>query len=50
MRGEDERIGALFSYVDLEARVRQNHPLRVIRLIVNEALSTLAGEFSELYS
>jgi transposase len=50
MRGEDERTGALFSYVDLEARVRRNHPLRVIRLIVNEALSTLAGEFSVLYS
>ena len=50
MRGEDERTGALFSYVDLEARVRQDHPLRVIRLIVNEALSTLAGEFSALYS
>ncbi len=50
MRGENERSGALFSYVDLEARVRQNHPLRAIRVIVNEALSTLAGEFSELYS
>jgi transposase len=50
MRGEDERSGALFSYVDLEARVRQNHPLRTIRGIVNEALSALAGEFSALYS
>ena len=28
MRGEDERSGALFSYVDLEARIGQNHPLR----------------------
>jgi transposase len=50
MRGGDERSGLLFSYVDLEARVRRTHPLRSIRLIVNEALSALAGEFSALYS
>lgn len=30
MRGNDERTGSLFSYVDLEVRVRQNHPLRTI--------------------
>jgi hypothetical protein len=28
MRGGDERSGELFSYVDLEARVRRDHPLR----------------------
>jgi transposase len=50
MRGEDERSGSLFSYVDLEARVGKNHPLRAIRAIVNEALAALAGEFSALYS
>ena len=50
MRGGDERSGSLFSYVDLEARVGRTHPLRTIRLIVNEALSALAGEFSALYS
>ena len=49
MRGEDERSGSLFSYVDLEARVGQNHPLRAIRTIVNEALAALAGDFSALY-
>jgi transposase len=50
MRGEDEGSGALFSYVDLEARVGQNHPLRTIRTIVNDALARLAGDFSALYS
>jgi transposase len=50
MRGEDEGSGSLFSYVDLEGRVRQNHPLRAIRVVVNEALVALAGEFSTLYS
>ena len=50
MRGGDERSGSLFSYVDLEARVGKSHPLRTIRVIVNEALAALAGEFSALYS
>jgi transposase len=50
MRGGDERSGALFSYVDLEARVGRDHPLRAIRAIVNEALAALAGEFSALCS
>ncbi|GEC56728.1 transposase [Bradyrhizobium japonicum] len=50
MRGGDNRMGELFSYVDLEARVRRDHPLRAIRTIVNEALSTLEREFAALYS
>lgn len=50
MRGTDDKTGALFSYVDLEARVRKDHPLRVIRTIVNEALARLQGDFAALYS
>ena len=50
MRGTDEGSGRLFSYVDLESRVRRDHPLRVIREIANAALATLAADFSELYS
>lgn len=50
MRGGDERSGELFSYVDLEARVRKDHPLRVIREIVNAALEALSGDFAGLYS
>jgi transposase len=50
VRGSDDRTGELFSYVDLEARVRTDHPLRVIRAIVNEALASLEREFSALYS
>jgi hypothetical protein len=30
-----------FSYVDLEARVRRDHPLRAIRVVVNEAMAVL---------
>ena len=50
MRGSDERVGSLFSYVDLEQRVRLDHPLRVIREIANAALKTLSAEFDALYS
>ena len=50
MRGSDSRTGELFSYVDLEARVRRDHPLRAIREIVSEVLSALADEFAALYS
>jgi len=50
MRGDDEICGSLFSYIDLEQRVRADHPLRVIREIANAALSALSGLFEPLYS
>ena len=49
MRGSDERTGALFSYVDVETRIRPGHPLRPIREIANAALSMLDGDFEQLY-
>ena len=50
MRGSDEGSGSLFSYVDLETRVRRDHPLRVIRDITNDALGSLTADFDALYS
>src|SRR5256714_6139557 len=50
MRGDDGICGSLFSYIDLEKRVRLDHPLRVIRQIANAALKSLSGEFAKLYS
>lgn len=50
VRGGDNRTGELFSYVDLEARMRRYHPLRAIRTNVGEALSTLEREFGALHS
>jgi transposase len=44
----DDRSGELFSYVDLEGRVRRDHP--AIRVIVNEALTALERDFAALYS
>lgn len=50
MRGGDEHSGDLFRYVDLEARVRTDHPLRAIRSIVNAALGDLERDFAALYA
>jgi len=50
MRGSDEGSGSLFSYVNLETRVRSDHPLRTIRQIANSALSDLSRAFAALYT
>jgi transposase len=50
MRGGDGSSGNLFSYVDLEARVPADHPLRTIRGIVNDILVSLSPDFEGLYS
>jgi transposase len=50
MRGSEKRSGSLFSYVDLEARVRGDHPLRRIKAFVDAALEALSGDFSKLYA
>jgi transposase len=50
MRGSDQRIGSLFSYVDIEARIAPDHPLRLIRELVNDALAQLDAAFDRLYA
>jgi hypothetical protein len=50
MRGEDKRTGELFSYADLEKRVRSDHPVGAIRGLVSEALVALEHEFSALFA
>ena len=49
MRGEDRTNGALFSYVDVEARIPAKHPLRAMRRVTDAALAELDGAFSALY-
>lgn len=50
MRGEDLTTDQLFSYVNVEERIAADHPLRQIRLLVNDALKALDADFSELYA
>ena len=49
MRGSDATSGSLFSYVDIGQRVPTKHPLRVIKLLVDDVLVSLDGEFEKLY-
>jgi transposase len=49
MRGEDRTSEALFSYVDIEARIPTKHPLRAMRRLTNATLADLDGAFSALY-
>jgi transposase len=49
-RGNDAVAGSLLSYVNLENRVRPDHPLRVICGLVNSALADLSTAFDALYS
>jgi len=49
MRGEDRTSGALFSYVDIEARIGANHPLRAMQRLINAALADLDARFCALY-
>jgi transposase len=50
MRGRDRQRGHLGGYVNPEARVPQDHPLRQIRPLVDAALTRLSPLFDELYS
>jgi len=50
MRGSDGMQEALFTVAKLEDFVPSDHPLRPIRLLVNEALSQLNGLFNDLYA
>src|SRR5215475_2167630 len=50
MRGLDTQQSSMFSYLSPEERVPAKHPLRPIRLMVDEALKSLSPEFNRLYS
>jgi Transposase domain (DUF772) len=50
MRGKDEQQLDVFSYVSPEQRVPQDHPLRPLRAMTDEALSDLQPRFNRLYA
>ena len=50
MRGADRQTGKMFSYASPESLVPKDHPLRVIRPLVNAALDRLCGKFEAMYS
>lgn len=50
MRGTDQTQDTLFSYGSLEERIAQDHPLRKIRAMADEALKAMNPEFDAIYS
>lgn len=50
MRGDDQQQSGMFSYVSVEERVPQDHPLRAIRKLVDQILARMATELDGLYA
>lgn len=50
MRGEISGQTSMFSYVDLESRIPADHPIRLVRQIVDKGLLGLEETFSVMYS
>jgi transposase len=50
MRGADIQTGSLFSYVSLEDRIPQDHPLRDYRRFLDAVLRELSSLFDEIYA
>ena len=50
MRGKDEQQLDVFSYISPEQRVPQDHPLRSLRAMTDEALLQLQPRFNRLYA
>src|SRR5271170_5596397 len=50
MRGIDHQQSQMFSYLSPETRVRKDHPLRTIRVMVDEILAQLSRRFDSMYA
>lgn len=50
MRGHDDQQEGMFSYISLEKRVPEDHPLRRVRRMTEAALQNMSPLFAKLYS
>lgn len=50
MRGPEQPQTALFSYLSVEDRIPQDHPLRALRKLVDPIVTALSPRFATLYS
>jgi transposase len=50
MRGADHQQNHIFSYISPEQRVRNDHPLRPIRTMVDEVLCQMSPVFDAMYA
>ena len=50
MRGTDHKQNALFSYINIEERIAQDHPLRRVKVLADMVLRTMSAQFDSLYA
>ena len=50
MRGSERQQPTMFSYVALEDRIPADHPLRIVRPMVERALTALSPTFDQIYA
>jgi len=50
MSGRQEPEVTMQAFVDLEARVPPDHPLRTIKVLGDQALEALSQEFDRMYA
>jgi transposase len=50
MRGYENQQQQMFSYINLEERVPENHPLRKLKKLVNEVLERISHHFDLIYA
>ena len=50
MRGQDYQQSDIFSYLSPEQRVRNDHPLRAIRTMADQALRNMSERFDDMYA
>jgi transposase len=50
MRGSDQKQDGMFSYVSPEQRVPAEHPLRPLRLMMDDILKEMSPRFAKLYA
>src|SRR5690606_38805366 len=50
MRGTTKTQDSLFSYISIDERIPDSHPLREIKRIADDALKTLSPELDKLYA
>jgi transposase len=51
MRGNDDQLqSGIFSYVSLEKRIPETHPLRSVRKVADGVLAEMSKDFDVLYA
>lgn len=50
MRGRQDPQASMLAFIDVESRIRLDHPLRTIKFIADEALAELSPLFDRMYA